>query len=208
LGLAALPLRFLVPLGRLWLGLGLGFRLGSGVGQLVLVARLRRLVSIGLLLGMVLAALLPLLRLPSLAVSARWAGLSGLPRRRRRPDAASRCDSEARGRRRRRRGSQPPRIAHPAADRGPRSHWQGPRRRYGPRGMERGLRPRLREPPPVANGTVRRRSNARQDRYRRRDVRTVDHSITIAATALGGARAGLPWSRADHDARPDADHGP
>jgi len=57
LGLAALPLWLVVLLRRLRLDLGLGFGLEPGLGQLVLVAGLCQLVSLGLLQLLVLGAL-------------------------------------------------------------------------------------------------------------------------------------------------------
>lgn len=100
-GMVAVPLRNLVPLGQRRVGLGMGKLLGSGMGELGLGSRLGRLVSLGLLLGLVLAPLLPLLRLSPLAQPA-WIPESS--RGRRRSDASPRRHSEARRGRWQRRG--------------------------------------------------------------------------------------------------------
>lgn len=60
LGLVPLSLRFLVLLGGNWLGLVLGFGMGTRMGSLDLYSGLRRLVCSGILRLVVVASLQPL----------------------------------------------------------------------------------------------------------------------------------------------------
>ena len=78
LGLVALPLRIVAIRRRLRMGLVVGTELGPGVGQLDVVARLCRLVSLRLLQFMVLAPLRsPLPRLLSTAPPPELPGWRG-----------------------------------------------------------------------------------------------------------------------------------